>query len=221
MTRYGTYREREYSTRSFTVLIPLKDIDYKKARQLAEVLYTLAPQGEGTLTVRNGKRALLTALLNAKRLDKVRGDEATKGNELARQPLIADHADSGSEDNAGLLRRHAEPRLPVRRPRPSRPARPAARLPQDGRQRAQRGADHRRDPRPVRHRGTPGRRRRPHDRALQGHRLAAGDLPRLALARGRSEGPRTLGRSGARRAQGGLEVHARLPGLPRPRHPKG
>ena len=48
------------------------------------------------------------------------------------------------------------------------PARPAARLPQGGRQRAQRGADHRRDPRPVRHRGALGRRRRPHDRALQG-----------------------------------------------------
>jgi hypothetical protein len=45
---------------------PLKDIDYKKARELAELLYTIAPQGENTLTVRNGKRALLKALLDGK-----------------------------------------------------------------------------------------------------------------------------------------------------------
>ena len=54
---------------------PLKDIDYKKARALADVLYTATPQGENTLTVRNGKRALLQALLKADRLDKVRGDD--------------------------------------------------------------------------------------------------------------------------------------------------
>ena len=111
-------------------------------------------------------------------------------------------ADQGSEDDDRLLRRHAELRLPVRRPRLHRPARPAARLPQDRRQRARRGADHRRDPRPVRRGGALGRRRRPHDRALQGHRLAPGHLPRLALARGRSEDPRALGRGGARGAQG-------------------
>jgi hypothetical protein len=44
---------------------PLKDIDYKKAREIAEVLYTISPQGENTLTVRNGKRTLLKALLVA------------------------------------------------------------------------------------------------------------------------------------------------------------
>jgi hypothetical protein len=38
---------------------PLKDIDYKKARELADVLYTISPQGENTLTVGNGRRALL------------------------------------------------------------------------------------------------------------------------------------------------------------------
>ena len=46
---------------------PLKDIDYKKAREIADVLYTIAPQGENTLTVRNGKRALLSG---EKRFDK-------------------------------------------------------------------------------------------------------------------------------------------------------
>jgi hypothetical protein len=30
---------------------PLHDIEYKRARELAEVLYTLSPQGENTLTV--------------------------------------------------------------------------------------------------------------------------------------------------------------------------
>jgi hypothetical protein len=50
---------------------PLKDIAYKEARELAEVLYTVHPQGEQTLTVRNGKRAMLPALLKAKRFDKM------------------------------------------------------------------------------------------------------------------------------------------------------
>lgn len=69
---------------------PLKDIDYKKARELAEVLYTLAPQGENTLTVRNGKRALLKALLNAERLDKVEGDEEVMGmtGDILASPLL-------------------------------------------------------------------------------------------------------------------------------------
>jgi hypothetical protein len=58
---------------------PLAGMDYKKARAIADVLYTIAPQGENTLTVRNGKRALLKALLKAKRLDQVRGDEEVKG----------------------------------------------------------------------------------------------------------------------------------------------
>jgi hypothetical protein len=52
---------------------PLKGIDYKKARELADVLYTVYPQGENTLTVRNGKRLLLAALLDADRFDRVRG----------------------------------------------------------------------------------------------------------------------------------------------------
>ena len=54
---------------------PLKDIDYRKAREIADVLYTVYPQGENTLTVRNGKRALLKALLHSKSLDKIKGVE--------------------------------------------------------------------------------------------------------------------------------------------------
>jgi hypothetical protein len=58
---------------------PLKNIDYRKARALADVLYAAAPQGENTLTVRNGKRALLKALLSASRLDKMEGDDEVTG----------------------------------------------------------------------------------------------------------------------------------------------
>ena len=54
---------------------PLKGIDYKKARELAELFYTISPQGENTLTVRNGKRALMHALMRADRLDRVTGDD--------------------------------------------------------------------------------------------------------------------------------------------------
>lgn len=69
---------------------PLKDIDYKKARALADVLYTLAPQGENTLTVRNGKRALLKALLGANRLDGLDGDEEVRGmiDDLLISPVL-------------------------------------------------------------------------------------------------------------------------------------
>ena len=35
------------------------------------MLYTIAPQGENALTVRNGKRTLLKALLASERLDKL------------------------------------------------------------------------------------------------------------------------------------------------------
>jgi hypothetical protein len=69
---------------------PLAGIDYKKARAIADVLYTIAPQGENTLTVRNGKRALLKALLKAKRLDQVRGDEEVSGmiDDLLISPIL-------------------------------------------------------------------------------------------------------------------------------------
>lgn len=69
---------------------PLKDIDYKKARALADVLYTIAPQGENTLTVRNGKRELLKALMSATRLDKVEGDPEVTGmiEDLLQSPVL-------------------------------------------------------------------------------------------------------------------------------------
>jgi hypothetical protein len=69
---------------------PLKNIDYKKARQLAEVLYTISPQGENTLTVRNGKRGLLKALLTANRLDRITGDEEVTGmvGDLLASPVL-------------------------------------------------------------------------------------------------------------------------------------
>lgn len=48
---------------------PLTGITYKKARALADVLYSITLQGETTLTVRNGKRALTYAFLHSRRLD--------------------------------------------------------------------------------------------------------------------------------------------------------
>lgn len=48
---------------------PLEEVDYRKARDLAATFYALSPQGENTLTVRNGKRALVKLLLDAERLD--------------------------------------------------------------------------------------------------------------------------------------------------------
>jgi hypothetical protein len=69
---------------------PLKDIDYRKAREIADVLYTISPQGENTLTVRNGKRMLLKALMRSKCLDKVSGDEEVNAlvGDLMASPVL-------------------------------------------------------------------------------------------------------------------------------------
>src|SRR4051794_14195679 len=62
---------RALSIRGSIILSPCSGLDYKRARQIAGVLYTISPQGENTLTVRNGKQALLKALLTADRLDEI------------------------------------------------------------------------------------------------------------------------------------------------------
>jgi hypothetical protein len=72
---------------------PSKGISYKKAREIADTLYTIAPQGENTLTVRNGKRALLKAMLDGDRLDKVEPSARTKAEEATAEEvrgMIAD-----------------------------------------------------------------------------------------------------------------------------------
>jgi hypothetical protein len=46
---------------------PLAGMDYKRARDFAEILYTASPGGQGTLTVRNGRRALVRLLLAGSR----------------------------------------------------------------------------------------------------------------------------------------------------------
>src|SRR4051812_3788442 len=48
--------------------LPTPDPQYLKARQLSDVLYANSPQGENTLTVRNGKRAVLKALYSPQHL---------------------------------------------------------------------------------------------------------------------------------------------------------
>lgn len=70
---------------------PLKGIQYKAARDLADVLYTAYPQGENTLTVRNGRRALLKAILNTTRLDKIKGDEELEGmiSDILTSPVLS------------------------------------------------------------------------------------------------------------------------------------
>lgn len=51
---------------------PLHRIDYKRARDFASAVYTASPEGENTLTVRNGKRSLVKLLLSGiPRLDKL------------------------------------------------------------------------------------------------------------------------------------------------------
>lgn len=62
---------------------PLKDITHKRARELADVLYAIYPQGENTLTVRDGRMALAPAMMAAKTFDKVTGTIET-------QALVAD-----------------------------------------------------------------------------------------------------------------------------------
>lgn len=69
---------------------PLKSIDYRKARALADVLYSASPQGDNTLTVRNGRRSLLKALLSSTRLDEIEGDEEVRGmiEDLLQSPVL-------------------------------------------------------------------------------------------------------------------------------------
>jgi hypothetical protein len=54
---------------------PLRNLTHRQARDLADVLYTTTPQGENTLTVRNGRRALAPALHDAKRFDLIETDD--------------------------------------------------------------------------------------------------------------------------------------------------
>jgi hypothetical protein len=86
------WREEGHSTvlLSRLLLTGTVGLDYRKARALADVLYTAFPQGDNTLTVRNGKRALLKALLSATRLDKVDGDEEVTGmvDDLLQSPVL-------------------------------------------------------------------------------------------------------------------------------------
>lgn len=47
----------------------------RRARELAELLYTAVPEGQNTLTVRNGKRALAPILRDAERFDRIKTDD--------------------------------------------------------------------------------------------------------------------------------------------------
>jgi hypothetical protein len=63
---------------------PLRSIDYKRARDFAQILYTVSPEGRDTLTVRNGKRALARLVLaNTTRLDRIASDDEKDAEALA------------------------------------------------------------------------------------------------------------------------------------------
>jgi hypothetical protein len=63
---------------------PLRGMDYKRARDFAGALYTASPEGENTLTVRNGKRAMTRLLLNSPtRLDRIVGEDEADAEALA------------------------------------------------------------------------------------------------------------------------------------------
>lgn len=63
---------------------PLRGMDYKRARDFSQILYTASPEGRDTLTVRNGKRALARLVLaQSTRLDRIRSDDEKDADALA------------------------------------------------------------------------------------------------------------------------------------------
>jgi hypothetical protein len=58
-----------------------KGMNHKRAREISNALYTISPQGENTLTVRNGKRELYKALKKGKRFDRLRFSNDDAGKE--------------------------------------------------------------------------------------------------------------------------------------------
>jgi hypothetical protein len=70
---------------------PLKNLDYRKAREIADILYTVTPQGENTLTMRDGKRALLKMLLEGDaRFDRLPEPGKKDVGGVEAQNMIAD-----------------------------------------------------------------------------------------------------------------------------------
>jgi len=69
---------------------PLQRISVRKAREIAEVLYTVSSQGENTLTVRNGRRALRGAFSHSKQLDRLRFDTQSKDAREEAEGMIDD-----------------------------------------------------------------------------------------------------------------------------------
>jgi hypothetical protein len=51
------YRGQEFFDPMRQSFNPLKEITYRKAREIADILYAVSPEGENALTVRNGERA--------------------------------------------------------------------------------------------------------------------------------------------------------------------
>jgi hypothetical protein len=88
LTQFPKARPFDPAVHSFD---PLAGMDYPRARAFADALYAASPQGENTLTVRNGKRALAKlALATTARLDNITGD--TKDPAIAEALATIDDA---------------------------------------------------------------------------------------------------------------------------------
>jgi hypothetical protein len=61
LSRFPKARLFDPSVHSFN---PLAGLDYRRARDFADILYAASPGGKDTLTVRNGRRALVRLLLS-------------------------------------------------------------------------------------------------------------------------------------------------------------
>lgn len=73
----------------FDAFNPLKNISKKDARNVARALYA-SPEGQSTLTVRNGRRALSRALAHGPRLDQLTITSKIKGVKEEVEEMIDD-----------------------------------------------------------------------------------------------------------------------------------
>jgi hypothetical protein len=75
---------------------PLRHISYVRARELADALYTVYPQGDNTLTMKYGRQALLYAFTTTTRLDRIElpkdmpgaADATAMIHDILRSPIL-------------------------------------------------------------------------------------------------------------------------------------
>jgi len=81
--------KRYFKTKAFDIakhtFNPLRDADYKRLRDIVAAFYTVSPEGENTLTVRNGKRAFMKLLMQ----QPTRFDKLPRSSDPATEEAIA------------------------------------------------------------------------------------------------------------------------------------